>query len=360
MSVLLAALLLAGCAKESTDAYWLQGAAFSWEHFNHRVTHLEWAVDDQAPVAAIIGGTSTTGVSASLPDTCDPDTCGELPFTDSSDVALSWVSATSQRVVFARGSIDLVADAGGVSGTLTVPLPRKAKGVPVALIAGLALDTGYALSGGDACYNPAYGWHPQHIAAVLDTPTLADDRLSVEVPVQVTFQAGNSLEEMRQCIDDVNEQAQVPFRIDVVVAVTPDATQSAAVQDSDTYSYGDGPANPDPQPELAVSPSLGLDLASPVVGWSALDWRFHVDDPDDRGAYLRSLSFVADPDIGVASGQATNYSPLTQLTDFDYAFDGVVVGLDMSGGSAEGGTSTGTLPADLDDQGLAVVHSLDW
>ena len=142
MSVLLAALLLAGCAKESTDAYWLQGAAFSWEHFNHRVTHLEWAVDDQAPVAAIIGGTSTTGVSASLPDTCDPDTCGELPFTDSSDVALSWVSATSQRVVFARGSIDLVADAGLLQPGQQAPLGllrRRAvdvaheRGLPVAL-----------------------------------------------------------------------------------------------------------------------------------------------------------------------------------------------------------------------------------
>ena len=362
MPALLTALWLAGCTQASSEAYWLQGADYAWVGFNHRVAHIEWGVDSDSPSAAVIGGTSTTGQQAELDKTCDPGTCFELPFIDASDVDVRWVHASSRRMVFARGSAELVATADGASDMLTVDLPYQASKYPaVALMAGVALDTDYPLAGGAACYHPAYGWHPQHIMAKLGAATLSDDRRSVRVPIEVAFQAGNSLEQLRTCIDEVNDQAQVPFRVDVVVAVTPDPIDTYDVSDAATYSYGNGPAAPDPQPD----PDLGqrplvLSLADPVVGWSSLDWRFHVGDPDDRGAYLRSLVFDADPDAGYATGHATNYSPITQLTGFDYTFAGTVVGLEDTDGLVETGTSSDTLPADLDADGTAVVHPLAW
>lgn len=362
----LALLLLPGCAGETTQAWWLQGAGFGWELFNHRVSHLEWAVDESGPTAAIIGGTSTTGVAASLPESCDPDTCEELPFSDTSLVDLRWVHATSERVVFARGSVELVATADGAEGTVTVTLPRKAKGDAVALLGGLAVDSAWPLSGGDACYDPAFGWHPTRIAVALGQATLADDRLSVAVPVSARFAAGESLEEIRQCIDEVNDQAQVPVRLDVVVAVTRDAVEQVEVTHGLSYSYGDGPANPDeqPDPDLSQRP-LSTSIDSPVVGWSALDWTFYATDPDGRGAYLRTLSFDADPapeggGAAYASGHATNYSPITQLSGFEYSFAGTVTAIEMEEGSAEGGLSTGELPAELEDDGSVVVHALSW
>ena len=40
---------------------------------------------------------------------------------------------------------------------------------------------------------------------------LAEDGLSVGVPVTAAFEAGESLEDIRACIDLVNDQAQVAF-----------------------------------------------------------------------------------------------------------------------------------------------------
>lgn len=365
MLPLLPLLLLPACSRESTDAIWLQGASFGWDLFNHRVSHLEWTVDEDAAQAAIIGGTSTTGVSPELDAACDPDTCEELPFRDESLVELRWVHATSEDVVFARGSVELVANADGADGSLTVALPRKARGEAVAVLAGLSFDSNHPLSGGDACYNPAYGWHPTTMAAELGQASLSEDRMSVTVPVRATFAAGESLEEIRQCIDAVNDQAQVPVRLDVVVAVTRGATEQVQVSHGLTYSYGAGPATPDeqPDPDLAERP-LSTSISSPVVGWSALSWTFFDSDPDGRGAYLRTLSFDAElePESGApyASGHATSYSPITQLSGFEYAFTGTVTAIEMDSGSAEGGLATGTLPAELDDDGVAVVHTLDW
>ncbi|NOY24434.1 MAG: hypothetical protein GXP62_01040 [Oligoflexia bacterium] len=355
---LLAVLPLIGCSHDPTQAWWLQGAGYGWELFNHRVAHIEWGVDQNGPTAAFIGGTSTTGVAPQLDDTCDPDTCNELPFLDNANVDLRWLHATSSRVVFARGSVRLVADAAGVQDTLTVALPRKAR---VALIGGLTIDTSYALSGGDACYNPAYGWHPTRIQIALGDATLSDDGRSVSVTASATFQAGLSLEEMRECIDEVADQAQVPVDLDVVVAVSPDGVQQVDLSDSMTYDYGDGPATPaeQPDPDLADRP-LRLSLASPVVGWSALDWRFLQTETDGRGAYLRTLSFDADADAGYASGHATNYSPITQLTGFDYQFTGTVTALDLDGGTIQGNLSQATIPAQLADDGSVVVFDLDW
>lgn len=361
LSPLFALLLLTGCSHDPTQAWWLQGAGYGWELFNHRVAHIQWGVDQGGPTAAFIGGTSTTGVSPQLDDTCDPDTCNELPFLDNANVDLRWLHATSSRVVFAQGSVHLVADAAGVQDTLTVELARKAKGQALALIGGLSIDSDYPLSGGTACYNPAYGWHPTRIQIALQDATLSEDGRSVSVTASAAFQAGLSLEEMRKCIDEVADQAQVPVDLDVVVAVSPDGVQQVEISDGMSYDYGDGPSTPaeQPDPDLADRP-LSMSLASPVVGWSALDWRFLQNQTDGRGAYLRTLSFDADADAGYATGHATNYSPITQLTGFDYQFTGTVTGLELDGGTSEGNLSQTTIPAELADDGSVVVFDLDW
>lgn len=363
-ALLLAGLLLTGCSQDATDAYWLQGAGYRWNLFNHRVSHIEWGVDADGPTAAVIGGTSTTGVVPELADTCDPDTCDELPFLDESQVDLRWVHATSDKVVFARGSVTVVADSAGGQETLTVALPRKAKGDPVAIIGGLSMDTVYPLSGGEACYNPAYGWHPRQMMVSTGGAVLSDDSMSVDVTVSALFEAGNSLEDIRQCIDEVADQAQVPVVVDVVVAVSRYGIEQIEVAHELSYEYGDGPARPAEQPDPDLA-SRGLDVSgdSPVVGWSGLHWSFYGADPDGRGAYLRTLSFDADAGsgdaAGYASGHATNYSPITQLSGFDYAFSGTVTAIEMPDGSAEGGLAEAVIPAELEDDGTVVVFDLD-
>lgn len=355
---LLLSLLLTGCSGESTSAVWLQGAGFEWKLFNHRVSHLQWGVDGGAPTSAIVGGTSTTGVSAELDETCDPDTCEELPFRDESLSFVRWVQASSERTVFATGTGELLTGVDGASTELSVALPFKAKGTAQAVLAGLTLSTDQALSGGDACYDPAFGWHPRRIQVELGEAVLADDRLSVTVPLSAGFEAGNSLEDIRQCVDEVNEQAQVLVSVEVVVIVGDEEDMVAHKLDHGmTYSYGDGPATPDEQP--APDPAdraVDIDFDAELVGWQAMDWRFHVDDAEARGAYLRSLSF--DADGGMASGHATNYSPITQITGFDYAFQGRVLALSLEEGGAEGERVEAMIPAELDEQGQPVVFEL--
>ncbi|RME28973.1 MAG: hypothetical protein D6798_01170 [Deltaproteobacteria bacterium] len=362
------ALLLAACTDKSdhdsgpaspSSATWLQGAGYSWELFNHRVSHVEWGVGEAGAETAIIGGTSTTGVSPDLPDDCDPDTCDELPFRDDAAVTVRWVRATSSTVSFTTATASLVVGADGGEASVAVDLPDGATGDSFALLRRLALDTDQPLTGGEACYTPAYGWHPRRIFVELGTPVATDG--GVSIPVRAGFDAGESLEEIRQCIDKVNEQAQVAFTVEMVVVTTPAAWDHQDVRHSMSYTYGDGPANPDeqPDPDLSERP-LALDLDAPLVGWSRLDWRFMVDDPDGRGAYIRSLSFDADADQGYASGHATNYSPITQLTGFDYTFEGTVVGFELPDGEADRGTAAGTVPAELDDEGRAVVQVLGW
>ncbi len=365
---LVLALMLAACTDKQggdsgpaapTSAAWIQGASYGWELFNHRVSHIEWGLGDAGAEVAFIGGTSTTGVSPDLPKGCDPDTCDELPFLDDADVTLRWVQATSSAVAFSTATASLLVGADGGETSVEVALPTGTTGDSFAMLRRLSLDADQPLSGGDACYTPSYGWHPRHISVALGTPVAGDG--SVTVPVSASFDAGESLEDIRQCIDAVNDQAQVAFHVELVVVTTAAPWASQDVSHSLSYTYGDGPANPDeqPDPDLSKRP-LSLDLTDPLVGWSRLDWRFMVDDPDGRGAYIRSLSFDADADQGYASGHATNYSPITQLTGFDYAFEGTVVGFELPEGSADHGTAAGTVPAELDAEGNAVVQALGW
>ena len=84
-----------------------------------------------------------------------------------------------------------------------------------------------------------------------------------------------------------------------------------------------------------------------------MDFQFHVDDAEDRGAYLRTIEYLADPVGGTAWGHATNYSPGTQLSGFDYAFSGTVVGVGFDG-EVERGTASGTIEELVDEEGVAL------
>jgi hypothetical protein len=95
----------------------------------------------------------------------------------------------------------------------------------------------------------------------------------------------------------------------------------------------------------------------PLLGWSQFDFRFHVDDPDDRGAYLRTVSVDADLATTTASGHATNYSPGSQLSGFDYAFSGTVRGMEVDG-EVERGLVVETVPVDLREDGTPEIHQL--
>jgi hypothetical protein len=358
-------LLLAGCGGGESEIVTMEGFGYGWDLFNHRLSYLHAGVDAGADDAggeasiAVVGGTSTTGVTPQLDDTCDPDTCGEFPFVDDSLVELRWARAVSRGVIVGTGTIDLAADADGDVQPLVIELPNRGDGDVVALIGKLVIDTDRPTSdGADHCYDPGYGWHPRRIAVQLGEPTLDGEGTSVSLDVNGFFEAGNSLEEERACIDEINELAVASMTVGVTVIVGADDVEQQDVLQGAAWECGDCPYDPNeqPDPDPAERP-LEMSAEGRIFGWSSLDWRFHADDPEGRGAYLRTLSFDVDADGGVASGHATNFSPATQLSGFDYAFEGVARGVAVSGDPSRG-TIEATLPAELDDAGFPVVTTL--
>jgi hypothetical protein len=345
-----------GCGGPEVEATVVEGFGYEWDLFNHRVSHLGLIVAADSADIAVVGGTSTTGVVPELPGGCDPETCQEFPFTDDAIVHLAWARVVTRRAVFGTAPGTLVASAAGGSTDVTVPLPSKGSGDVVAILNGFTIDTDQPLSGGESCYDPAFGWHPRRVAIALGEAVLADDGLSVTVGIDAFFEAGNSLESERVCVDAVANQAAVAMTVQVLVAVGGDS-ESYEVAHAMTYAYGDGPNDPAPQdPPDLTQRGIDVGLEGALTGWSALDWRFHVDDPDDRGAYPRSLSFEADPVEGWASGHATNYSPITQLSGFDYAFAGTAVSLSV--GEVTRGAVDATIPVALDAEGIPVATSV--
>lgn len=344
-------LLACGAPAETTV---LEGFTFEWDLFNHRTSHLAAAVDGDVARVAVIGGTSTTGVPAELADGCDPDTCQEFPFLDEARVDLRWATVRSRRLAVAA-PVEVALEAGPepTSATFEVVFDERVRGDVIAVLSGVVIDSDVPID--DSCYDPAFGWLPRRVAIGLSDAALADDGRSATVTATAAFEAGVTLEDERACLDAVVDRA----RIAVTLRVTALAGGEARRQDvahGMVYSYGDGPGTPDaqPDPDPADRP---LTIAGDVYGWSALDWSFHGDDADGRGAYLRRLSFVADAEAGVASGHATNYSPGTQLSGFDYTFAGTVRAIDV-GGEVTRGAVTDTLPAELDDAGEPVTHEL--
>lgn len=334
---------------------WLEGASYRWDLFNHRVSHLHFGVEEGAAQVAVVGGTSTTNLPTELDDGCDQDTCSEFPFFDEADVTVDLVQVRSKKARMASGSVEVVAGADGATSEVVVEFERKAKGDVVAVLRGFTLDTNEPLSGGTACYQPRNGWLPRRISLALGEPVLSDDGKSATVPVEAHFEAGVTFEDERQCLDAVVDQAEVRVRLDVaVVANAPFATHE--LSQGAEYEYGDGPSKPTEQPDPDPS-TRQVDLGDAnALGWSKLDYRFHQGQGDTRGAYVRSLAFLGAPD-GFATGHATNYSPPTQLSGFDYTFEGTLVALEIPG-DVERVSAQDVIDIELDDDGTPVPQEL--
>jgi hypothetical protein len=354
--------LLAACSGgkgelEPQHAAFLEGFRFGWERFNHRLSHLQVEPGDDHADVAVIGGTSTTSVVPDpLPAECDPEGCQEFPVSDEADVEVRWAVADTTAVALVPATVELLVGASGGSQTVEVQLPEGAEGVGSALITGLSLSTDEALTLGEACYRPFYGWHPRDLRVALGEVTVGEGTASLEV--SGAFAAGNSLEAERECVDEVNEAAQVSMTVSLVVAVGPDlAARDADVHVEQSYVFSGNVGDPEPQDDPAAQ-DVDLGGADAVLGFSTIDFRFHVDDAESRGAYLRTLGWWVASD-GTANAVATNFSPFTQLSAFDYAFDGVARAI-PTGGTVTRGTATALLPAELDGSAQPVVHEVEY
>ncbi|MEO0606389.1 MAG: hypothetical protein AAF211_33485 [Myxococcota bacterium] len=299
--------MLAGCTSlETQEALFVQGAYFDWVGFNHRVSALRFGFADDEAELAIIGGTSTTGTPADLDDGCDPATCDEFPFDDDAEVRLGWAQLTTDTVALGTGTVTLEVPRGGASGSVDIELPAAPSGELTALLRGYTLDTDVPYTGEPGCYRPEYGWHPQNFRLAIDDVTRAGRTATVTVSAQ--FDPGPSFEEERLCIDEVFERAVIAMSVDVLVLAGADGVTDETVTASAEYSYGNGPFQPDPQEEVAPTP---IAAGAPVIGWSSVDFAFD-SGADGRGTYLRSFGFEI-TEAG-ATGIATNFSPVTQLT----------------------------------------------
>ena len=355
MRAVVCGLFLAGCSEPTTFEL-ASGFGTHWVGFNHRLAHATFGVGEGAQVA-IIGGASTTGVAPDLADGCEAATCKEFPFLDDSEVFVEEDVVTARGVVAGRASVALEVGADGAVGQVTIPLDAPAVGGVEAWIAGLSLDTRHPVSGEESCYDPAFGWMPVEIGVTLGAPVSGE--AGITVPVSVAFRAGESLEDVRACIDAVNERAVVDFVVDVGVAAGRFVSTRTAVSHGMTYDGGDVPFDPAPQPAPDPADRPLVVAEGAALGWSSIHYAFHVGDPEGRGAYLRSWSFSATGENGgSASGHADNYSPATQISGFDYAFEGEVVGLVPDNGEVVRRRATATVPAALDAQGVPILTDL--
>lgn len=357
---LLLPLLASGCFQADAEISWLERFGFSWTGFNHRVSYLHWDLAHDGLDMAIIGGASSTNYVPELPDGCDPEACDELPFDDTSAVNFGWGSTTTAMAV---GSLDatVVATPAGAEEILEIPLNRKGKGEVVVILQALTIDTDHTLSGGDSCYIPSLGWHPRRVAVALADATLSDDGQSVQVSLQGAFEAGLSFEDYRACQDEVIDQLQVPISVRALAIASPDGADRVQVDHGLYYEFSGNQFDPEeqPDPELADR-TITLSWDETIAGWSALDLRFHEEDEDLRGAYLRSMSLDLGVEEGWASGHANNYSPGTQLSDFSYAFTGEVSAVPADAEITRGQASFDELEAELDDDARPVIHHEGW
>ncbi len=327
-------LLLTGCAEPGTVTL-LSGFDFEWSMFNHRLSYMSVQDAGEAGlVAAVVGGTSTTGAEPTYAEGCDPGTCKEFPFTDTAALHATRTTLTESGLTSAGGSVTFGVFASGSDAA--IPLSWETPpGEITPVIAGFTVDTRQDI---EACYDPAFGWLPQHLALGVE----ADGS---NVVATATFASGLSLEAERACLDELAGDARVTVTVDVLALAGVEASLTS-VQQSAAYELGSS-ASPDAQePPTAI-------LTGDAVAWQSLDWTFHNGDRDGRGAYLRSLGFSAGD---ATSAWATNYSPGTQLSGFDFAFDGVVVGLP---GERTGSEVSGAYTPVLDAEGAAVGVGLE-
>lgn len=301
-------LLLACDAEPDAEVVLLEGFDFGWRAFNHRIS----ALDAGAEAVAVVGGTSTTGVTPSLDDTCDPDTCKEFPFTDTADIRVRTRTVTAAGLVSAAASVSLsVGVAGGVAGALAhFPAPPPEGWEPV--IVGLELVT----TGPEGCYDPAFGWLPKELAVSVET-------YGDSAWVFARFVAGPSLEEVRACHDAVVDDAGIELRVELLALSGVDFQQAAFYQEA-RWGEVDGDWE-----EQTPPPAEAVDLPR-ARAFQRLEWTFHEGDEEWRGAYLRTLGLDTN-----GRGWATNYSPGTQLSGFAYTFSALVLGFDGEGESRE-------------------------
>lgn len=326
--------------RDPTTFTWLEGFSYGWEFFNHRVSHLEAVVEDDGARVAVVGGTSTTSEVPDLADTCDPEACAEFPFFDTAQVALRWGRVTTDLAVAAVGSGELTLGPTRTSTRVEVEAPAEAPdGDPVVLLRGFRFSTDLPLTGGESCYNPRYGWLPTVLDFGVGEVVTTDAGVEVELTGQ--FAAGRTLEAERACLDEVIDQAQAALSLDVLVIWPEGSSKSWRVEQEATFPYGSR-SEPIPQEPPAL-PDEDIPLAEAAAGVRALAWSFHREDPDLRGAYLRTWGFRAQED-GVAGGWATNYSPGTQLSAFDYTFAGEFAAVEVGEGVETGELTAGLRP----------------
>ncbi len=345
-------MVLDACQPRETTAFWLEKGSFEWDSFNHRLAYLSWIADEDAAQVALIGGASSTGVAQVLPDGCDSATCTEYPWYDSATVDLRWARVTTNSMAFGLSQATVLATSEGETVTLSIPMDGTTGHNQAAVIQGLIIDTNWPLSGGDSCYSPISGWLIRHMEISLLDPVISGDNM--ELQLHATFQAGNSLEEARICMDEVADQAQVPITVYVLAISSEQEIQEHDLIYEDSWELGEE----QPEPDLSTR-TIALGGPNILAGWSQLDFVFHAEDPDLRGAYLRSLEIDLDPSHGWASAWSSNYSPLTQLSGFSYSFHGSIQVLDPSS-VVERLTILETVDSNLDEDGLPILHEIPW
>jgi hypothetical protein len=299
-----------------------------WSLFNHRLSTLEIRPVDEGVAFTFVGGVSTTAVSF-YDETCPEggsSTCDELPTLDEGNLEATLSEATSSDVVFGDAAARLlVVGAEPVSDTVRVVLARPvdADASVTAWIAGFGVWSGVPLPEGAAsCYDPRHGWLPTELSLAVTDAVVADGGQAVDVTVEASFDAGLTLEDIRACLDAVADLAALRVDLDLVVAAGGEP-RSAEVSNAASWPLDRTGTQPPPTSGADADDVGALGDAS---GWRAMRWRFHTDDPDGRGAYLRSIGLRLDPSAGDAAGWATNQSA-TMLSGFDYAFTGEVVGV---------------------------------
>ena len=178
-------------------------------------------------------------------------------------------------------------------------------------------------------------------------PNSADDS---SFDVTGVFEAGNSVG-YQKGIDAVNEEAQ-NLKVYLLAVDTKELaeTQSCWAE----YELGSkSEPNPQNDPDLSERP-LTLPVEDHVLGWTSLAFSFHENDEAGRGAYLRHLMFDINTDDVAAYGHATNYSPGSQLSGFDYTFNGEIVSIPVRG-AFESGLLELQLEAVVDDDKVPVL-----
>lgn len=306
--------VLGACGPAPTEATWVRSFGFSWALFNHRLSR--WSQPSDAAPVTVVGGASTIGTI--YEEACyDRDTCAELPAFDEAQPVAEVVRARGDQTALVAFSAQLVVGAEGADTVVQVAVPPGASGRATAWIAGFDLDTNVPHTT-SSCYDPRYGWLPTRWAMAVEAGSVEGG----EVPVTVsgTFASGLSLEAIRTCLDEAAPGARVKLTVNGVVAIGPVEPWFARVERGAVWPW-DADDRPEQRLEDIGARTVDLPFANPWIGWSSVDLRFHEQVEPGRGAYLRSVDVVADPERAELYAFATNRSA-TALSGFDFRFEG--------------------------------------